>query len=274
METLYLHGTSPDEQDRLARMNELINADCLAAARLAGERRVLDLGSGLGQMTLEIAAALGPDARVVAVEADAEQLSGARASALGDPAAERVDFRQGRAEAPPLTPDEIGTFDLAHTRFLLEHHPDPRSVVTAMVEAVRPGGRVLLFDDDHDVLRLSPDAPRLASLWQAYARLYAQLGYDPIVGRRLVSLLHAAGAAPVRCDWVFYGACAGEERFQGLADNIVHVLLGVRERMITEGFATEEDYEQALAESEVWRAAPDAALWYAISFAEGRKPGG
>ena len=69
-------------------------------------------------------------------------------------------------------------------------------------------------DDDHDVIRLWPENAGFGELWQAYMAVYTRMGCDPIVGRRLVELLHAAGAAPCRNTWVFFGSCAGEQGFR------------------------------------------------------------
>ena len=107
-----------------------------------------------------------------------------------------VDFRQGQAEQLPLRENEWGTFDVAHTRFLLEHVPDPAAVVRQMIRAVRPGGRIILQDDAHDTHRLWPEPPGFGRLWSAYLRTYDRLGNDPFVGVRLVSLLVEAGAVP------------------------------------------------------------------------------
>ena len=127
-----------------------------------------------------------------------------------------MEFRQGDARQLPLRDEEWGTFDLAHTRFLLEHVADPLAVVAAaMARAVRPGGRIVLEDDDHEGLRLWPEPPRIRpTLWQAYQRSYEHLGNDPAIGRRLVSLLVDAGATPVRNSFVFFGSCAGDPRFR------------------------------------------------------------
>ena len=60
----------------------------------------------------------------------------------------------------------------------------------------REYSRIILADDDHDVLRLWPEPPGLTDVWRAYQRSYDRHGNDPIVGRRLVQLLHQAGAQP------------------------------------------------------------------------------
>ena len=71
----YLHGTSAVEQERLARLNELINDKSLRELALRPGESVLDVGSGLGQMTRAMARQVG--AKVVGIERSEAQLAGA-----------------------------------------------------------------------------------------------------------------------------------------------------------------------------------------------------
>jgi ubiquinone/menaquinone biosynthesis C-methylase UbiE len=267
----YLHGTAPDEQRRLTRLNDLLNGACLRAMALAPGEKVLDVGSGLGQLSRAMARAVGPAGRVVGVERSAEQLAEARRQAEAAGEGGLVEFRRGEALALPLREGEWGTFDVAHARFLLEHVADPGAVVAAMVRAVRPGGRLLLADDGHDTLRLWPEPPGLGRLWAAYQRTYDRAGYDPLVGHRLVSLLVAAGAEPVRNDWLFFGACAGQaELLAAYVDNLVRILEGVREPILRLGEHDAASFAAVLEAVRAWGRRPDAAFWYAVSWAEGR----
>ena len=211
----YIHGSAPDEQRRLSRLNELLNEGTLRELALKGGEKILDVGSGIGQLTRAMGRAAGPDGRVLGIERDPSQLDEARRQACADREEELVEFRAGDALALPLGDLEWGTFDLVHTRFVLEHVSDPLGVVRAMVRAARPGGRIVLADDDHDVLRLWPEPPGFTTVWQAYIRTYDRLGNDPFVGRRLVGLLHAAGAVQFRNHWLFFGSCAGMPTFPG-----------------------------------------------------------
>jgi ubiquinone/menaquinone biosynthesis C-methylase UbiE len=266
----YVHGSDPREQARLELMNRLLNPRHLAAIAPAPGARVLDLGCGTALFALELARAVGADGRVVAVERDPRQLEAARARLAADPAGERVELRAGDAFDPPLAAHEWGSFDLAHARFLLEHVPEPLEVVRALVRAARPGGRVVLADDDHDVLRLHPDVPALEALWRAYVRAYERRGNDPFVGRKLVALLHQAGAAPVRADWLFFGACAGEELFPVVVANLRGILDGARPELAAE--LPPDRIDAGLAELDRWSRRPDAAFWYPLCWAEGRAP--
>src|SRR5690242_8219687 len=125
-------------------MNRLLNENSLRELALRGDERVLDVGSGLGQLSRAIARQAGQRGRVIAIERSPEQLAVAAELAKQDGEERLVEFREGPAERLPLQDDEWGTFDVAHTRFLLEHVPDPLAVVRQMVQAVRPGGRIVL----------------------------------------------------------------------------------------------------------------------------------
>jgi len=180
-----------------------------------------------------------------------------------------VELRQGDVSDPPLHEREWGSFDLAHARFVLEHVRDPLAVVRQMVRAVRPGGRIVLQDDDHDVLRCYPEPPGFMALWRAYERTYDRLGCDPYVGRRLASLLHEAGARPLRCTLIFFGACAGEATFPGLIENMSGLLAGAREPIVGGGLLGAAEFDDALARLRQWATLPGAAFWYGIFWAEG-----
>jgi SAM-dependent methyltransferase len=119
-------------------------------------------------------------------------------------------MRHGDVFELPVSETEWGQFDVAHTRFLLEHIHDPLAVVRNMVKLVRIGGRVILADDDFDTLRLWPEPPGFSTIWKTHNRTYDRHGNDPQVGRRLIQLLHQAGAAPRFNTFVFFGSCAGQ----------------------------------------------------------------
>ena len=269
----YIHGSSDTERSRLALMNDLINDRCLGALALDGEQKVLDVGSGTGQFTRLMSEYLPLDSTIVAVEHNPDQVQAALQLADGDTDTCVIDFRIGDAVHLPLDPGELGTFDLAHTRFLLEHVPDPAAVVRSMVEAVRPGGRIVLADDDHHLLRLWPEPDGMMAAWRAYYRSYRQLGTDPLVGRKLTTLLCDAGARPTHITQVFWGACAGSSAFDPVLNNLIGVLKGARSMVLAGQEITARQYDAALKNLEKFRALPDAAFWYVINWAEGHKPG-
>src|SRR5947209_18182670 len=266
--SVYIHGTDDDVQRRLRLMSDVrATPAMLREMKLRGDERILDLGSGLGQFTRMMARAV-PDGHVVGIEYSEEQLATARRLAADDGEATLAEFRAGDALNLEI---EWEMFDVAHTRFLLEHVPDPLRVVTSMVRAVRPGGRIVLADDDHGVMRLWPEPSGWMDLWNAYMRAYERIGNDPHVGRRLVQLLHDAAVQPVRNTWVFFGGCAGMETFPILAANMAGVVRTARETIVAERLFDAGDFDRVMAEYAIWSQRPDAALWFSVAWAEGVK---
>lgn len=264
----YLHGTSPEEHQRLTLLNDLLNEASLRELGLRAGERILDVGCGLAQLSRAMARVAGPSGYVLGIDQSAEQL--AEATRLAQAAGEEqlVELRQGDAVALPLRREEWGSFETVHARFILEHVPEPMAVVRAMVRAARSGGRIVLQDDDHDVLRLWPEPPGVMELWRAYIQAFARNGNDPHVGRRLVSLLYEAGAAPVRNTCVFWGSCAGSPTFSGVVANLIGLLEGARRR-IAPAILDEPRFEEAIQALKTWSARPDVALWFAVPWAEG-----
>jgi len=105
----------------------------LAAAHLAGARRVLDVGTGEGQVA-RLAAGLG--AEVVGLDPTWNQLTVAAARA-GGPAY----LRSGAAELP--FPD--ASFEVAVACLVFEHIDEVDAAIAELARVLEPGGRFLFF---------------------------------------------------------------------------------------------------------------------------------
>lgn len=266
--SIYVHGTDPEEQHRLTLLNTiLLNERSLHEIDLRGGEKVLDVGSGLGQFSRAMARV--SKTIVIGIERSEEQIAEANRQAEKENEGSIVEFRQGDAVNLPLKDSEWDTFDVAHTRFLLEHVPNPLDIVKQMVRSVRPGGRIVLEDDDHDVLRLFPEPPGFSALWNSYQRTYDRLGNDPVVGRRLVQLLHQAGAKPVRNTWIFFGSCTGHEHWNVYVENLIGVVAGAKSNIIDGGMMEERMFDEAIIAIRTWKERSDSAIWYAMAWAEG-----
>ncbi|HSR67290.1 MAG TPA: methyltransferase domain-containing protein [Acidobacteriota bacterium] len=270
----YIHGSRPEEQERLSILNEILNEGYLRQMGLKPGQRVLDVGSGLGQFAQIMARTVAPDGMVLGIERDPQQMATARrllnsGEAAQDPVP--LKFRRGDALKLPLLPDEVESFDVVHARFLLEHVPNPGDVIRQMLRAVRPGGRIILSDDDHSTFNPTPEPAGFPALWQAYLRSYDRLGNDPFIGRRLVALLHEAGLKRIRNSIVFFGGCAHQSVFALVAENLIGVLRGAQDTILEESLLDPSVFQAAIEGLHTWKQRPDAALWYGICWAEGVK---
>src|SRR5437879_5588053 len=114
--SFYIHGTAEAEQRRLTVLNGLINEASLRELGLRGGESILDVGSGLGQLTRAMARAVGSGGRVLGIERDPSQLALALRAARDDSEEDLVEMRTGDALALPLGDGEWGSFDVVHTR--------------------------------------------------------------------------------------------------------------------------------------------------------------
>lgn len=103
--------------------------------------RVLDLGSGAGNVARLAAELVGPDGAVVGVEKDPDAAEFARRHTD----APNVEFRVADAQ----TLDGIeGGFDAVTGRLILLHLPDPVGALREAAARVRPGGLVIMHECD------------------------------------------------------------------------------------------------------------------------------
>jgi ubiquinone/menaquinone biosynthesis C-methylase UbiE len=111
-----------------------------AVAQIGDAQRVLDVGCGIGDPTLQVAVLVGPHGRVVGVDLVEDMLATARerAAALG---LGHVEFRAGDVESMELAPH---TFDAVLGRWSLIYVADVAAVLRRLRETLVPGGHIAL----------------------------------------------------------------------------------------------------------------------------------
>lgn len=109
-----------------------------AVAEIGAAMRVLDVGCGIGDPTLQVAVLTGPHGRVLGVDVDAETLATARAraEALG---LANVEFVVADVRTMALEPN---AFDVVLGRWSLTFLPDATEVMGRLRDALVPGGRI------------------------------------------------------------------------------------------------------------------------------------
>ncbi|MFM8347033.1 MAG: methyltransferase domain-containing protein [Bacteroidota bacterium] len=260
----YIHGSDPEEQQRLSLLNRLMNDRYLPKVPVREGMRVFDAGSGLGQFSARLAEVVGPNGFCLGLERDEQQLAVART--LEGPV---LHFRQGDIFSIPFHPGEEGSFDLVHARFLLEHLPDPARAIRQMKRALKPGGTLCISDDDHQAMVLFPEPEGFRQLWDAYMDAYVEVGNDPWIGRKLPKLFHEQGFCDIRIDTAFFGDVSGSPTFDGFVTNLIEVIATGRSVMEENDLITPQAFDAAIDAIRTWAKLPYAAIWYPLCVCTG-----
>jgi SAM-dependent methyltransferase len=143
-------------------------------ANLLRARRVLDVGSGTGAVTEELASRT--QGQVFGVDLDPAMVTYAQARGG------QAEYRQGDAHDLPF---RNAWFDVTACHFLLMWSREPAQAAQEMVRVTRPGGMVLVCAEPDYGGRIDHPALPLGS-WQIEALRLE--GADPCLGRKLREL--------------------------------------------------------------------------------------
>lgn len=189
----YVHGYSPQEQERLlaqaGSLTELLHWD----TRYPPGSRVLEAACGVGAQTVTLACN-SPQAHFTSIDIDPASLDKARqrVQAAG---CENVTFEQADIYALPYPPDH---FDHIFVCFVLEHLPAPEAALEELGVVLKPGGGVTVIEGDHGSAYFHPDSAAARETIDALVTVQAQMGGNAPIGRQLYPLLVGTGYADVQ----------------------------------------------------------------------------
>jgi SAM-dependent methyltransferase len=181
-------NAAPQAAARLAALAEVFDPGSrrhLSERGVAGGWRCLEIGGGLGTLTRWLSERVGPAGSILTTDIDTRHLQQLRLP--------NVEVRTHDILTDPLP---TGVFDLALARLVLEHLPDPDVALARMIDAVRPGGWVVVEDfellpgvaTDEDGI-----GERISKTMAAMRRVTAAAGAHQRLGRSLAGRLRVHG---------------------------------------------------------------------------------
>jgi SAM-dependent methyltransferase len=257
----YLHGHH-ESVLRSHRWRTAANSAAFLLDRIGPGTDLLDVGSGPGTITVDLARRVAPG-RVLGIDRSEEIVEAARrdAAAAGIPT---LEFRAGDAYALPV---EDASFDAVHAHQVLQHLADPVAALREMRRACRPQGVVAVRDADYGGFHWHPADPVLGRWLELYELAARDGGGEPDAGRRLLGWARQAGFSeviPSASAWCF-ATPADREWWGGLwADRVTGSALAVRLR--DRGLASDAELAEIAAAWRRWAAAPDG--WFCTPHGE------
>lgn len=232
----YLLGASESEQARLDAQSATLAMPTdlfLRRAGIAPGMRVLDLGTGLGDVAFQISHLVGPAGAVVGVDQSAEMLAVAerRRVVAG---LRNVVFVEGNAH----TFRDREAFDAVVGRLIWCYLPDPVGVVRHHLAGLREDGVVLMIDQDAGSVRSEPPLPLLDAVVSWALEAHRQAGADPMIGARLGLILREAGLAGIETFGVQEYLSPDDPAGPVLVSGILHTLTPA---LVAGGIATREE---------------------------------
>ena len=190
----YVLGYTNAEHERLIRQATRIapiTERLFRSAGIGSGQRVLDLGSGVGDVAMLVARLVGPSGEVVGIERDASSIARAEAR-VASAGLRNVKFTQ--RDVNQISGDE--PFDAAVGRFILMFLPDPFSVLRSVARLVRPDG-IVAFQEPSWVpmLALGARLPLWSRVLASIHHTFLRCGVNPEMGLELFRIFQEVGLA-------------------------------------------------------------------------------
>jgi ubiquinone/menaquinone biosynthesis C-methylase UbiE len=207
----YVLGHSDRELERLrlqARLIDPITRQFLIEAGIGPGMRILDVGSGAGDVAFLAANLVGPAGQVVGVDRSTVALVAARSRAENQ-SLTNVTFHECELSAMAFAQP----FDAAIGRYVLCFQPDPAALLRKIAGLVRPGGVIVFHEPDRELMHSFPPAPTYERACRWVSETYRRSGVDARIGIKLYSVFQAAGlpGPTMRMHAVIGGATALDE---------------------------------------------------------------
>ena len=214
----YVLGHSDRELSRLkeqARLLEPITRQFLRDAGIIGGMRVLDVGSGAGDVAILAAELVGGSGEVIGTDTAAAAVTAATRRAR-ERGLSNVSFRSG----DPAEMQFDRPFDAIVGRYVLLFQADAATMVRKLVGYVRTGGLVVFHEPDWVAARSFPPAPTYDRCCEWIRETFRRSGTDSNMAAELYTIFVRAGlAAPsMRMQTFIGGGAACVDFLQAVAD--------------------------------------------------------
>jgi 2-polyprenyl-3-methyl-5-hydroxy-6-metoxy-1,4-benzoquinol methylase len=224
----YPLGYSELEARRLAEQGALLEeltVDVFRRARLREGMSVLDVGCGVGDVTLLAARLVGPKGAVLGIDRAASSVQTARGRATASGVA-HARFEQ--ADVASFETDQA--FDALVGRLVLLYLPDPGATLRRLSRYLRPGGIVAFQEFDMTATAQVPAGELFTEVRSWLLAAFTAAGAQLDMGTKLYSTFLRAGLPPPDMTAATRIACGPAAPGYGYVVGVLRSLLPFIER--------------------------------------------
>ena len=192
----YPLGYTDQEFARLERQGAIFKeftTEVLRRAGLTAGMRVLDIGCGVGDVSLVAAELVGPSGTVLGVDRSSESIAVATRRATAAGYADRIGFAVDELDEFLDTGQSTAPFDAVVGRFVLMYQTDPVDIVRRLAGMVRKGGAVALLEMVFPMFHSAPEVPLFTLSARRILTTVARAGADVDMGSKLANVFLDAG---------------------------------------------------------------------------------
>jgi ubiquinone/menaquinone biosynthesis C-methylase UbiE len=258
----YLHGFSPEEQDRLRRQAEFTEHSIYQSINFSNAKNVLEVGCGVGAQS-EILLRRFPNVHLTGIDLSPVQLDVCKNHL------ESLSWTKDRYNVLQMDAShmefESNSYDGAFLCWVLEHVPDPRRVLSEVRRVVRPGGKVVINEVMNNSFFLDPYSPNVWHYWMAFNDYQLEIGGDPFIGIKLGNALLSLGFRDIQTEvktWYFDNRLP--ERRKEYIDFWTELMLSAADHLIAKNYVTEEVVDNARKELKRVANDPNAVFYFSF----------
>ena len=239
----YVHGYSDREalrlNDQANTLDNIIHNDTL----FPSGSLILEAGCGVGAQT-KIIATKNPDSNFISVDLSPESIDTAK-KLIDSLDIKNVEFKQ--ADLYKLAFKDA-TFDSVIVCFVLEHLPDPLTVLNELKRVLKHGGTLIVIEGDHGSTFFYPDSKFARMAIDCQIQLQKQGGGNANIGRQLYPLLDSIGFVQISVSpRMVYVDATHPDLVEGFIKNTFTPMIeGVGEKAIQHGLIDKATFERGI----------------------------
>ncbi len=264
----YFHGYTEKEFQRLLDQSAFLAPDIYQDLQLPKFGNLLEIGCGVGAQT-RVLIETSPDLRICCLDRNPDQIERIKSWV-------KSNLELGKkiqcvcSEFEDWQADQL--FDAAFICWVLEHVPDPATLINHAAKQLKPGASIHITEVQNNSLYIYPRNSAIETYWTRYCQRQELLNGDPYVGAKLRNWLFDAGFEKIQVRaHLMLRDRTQPEALRSMMDYWWNLMESVGDLMEAEGLINASERLAAKEAIFTFHLHPDACFFYTFVQAEAKR---